>query len=847
MFIVLLLGLSSTLIVLLFLLTRSVIVARDRVQLSQYRSKSQGLVDLLNYGSVIADGVILNKNGSLMAAWLFEGEDQESATNGERNHSIAMVNDALRRLDGGWTLHVDVVRQPSSSVSDAPSFFPDTISAEIERRRNAFFQAKKEVFDSVQLLTVTWLPPAVSKTRLSELMYDTPKSEKKEKNRDFGNKLLTQFQTECQNLENRLSTVFKLSRLKAKARENEGGEVEYFDDFLQFLHYAVTGKNHPIRLPSMPIFLDSLIGGAELRVGTRPKLGDQYIQCVAIDGFPSESHPNILAALAELPLTYRWSTRFIMLDHHVAASQLKKYRNHWKQRTRGFMDQVMGNQTGAVNQDALMMMEDAEAAQAEHSANEALVGFYTSVIVLTNSDPEVLALGVRQIQRLVQRLGFSSRLETVNTVEAYLGSLPGHTHQNVRRPLMDTLNLGCLLPTSSVWSGDKVAPCPFYPPKSPPLMQVVTTGHTPFYLNLHVGDLGHTLMFGPTGAGKSTHLAILAAQLRRYQDMSIFVFDKGLSMYSLCKAMGGNHFTIAGDESLNFCPLQHLETPADKAWALDWLTSLLALVDFQVTPGQVRMLTEALESLSHEAEFRTLTDFCGALQDKALREALHAYTSEGLMGFLLDAPDDGINLSDFTVFELEHLMELGDRFALPVLLYLFHQIERRLQEQEGKPSAIIIDEAWLMLSHPVFREKIRLWLKVLRKANCVVILATQSLSDAARSGILDVLIESAATKIFLPNPNAREEEATSLYKRMQLNERQIDILATAVPKQQYYCVSTKGRRLYSLALDDYALAFVGASDKASIARIKQLESLHGADWPTHWLQERGVINERKAA
>jgi type IV secretion system protein VirB4 len=177
-------------------------------------------------------------------------------------------------------------------------------------------------------------------------------------------------------------------------------------------------------------------------------------------------------------------------------------------------------------------------------------------------------------------------------------------------------------------------------------------------------------------------------------------------------------------------------------------------------------------------------------------------------------------------------MNLGDRYALPVLLYLFRRIERSLN---GQPAAILLDEAWLMLGHPVFREKIREWLKVLRRANCFVLMATQSLTDAANSGIFDVIVESTATKLLLPNVYARDEDSTNLYKRLGLNSRQIDMLATAIPKRHYYYLSEYGRRLFDLAIGPLTLAFVGVSDKDSLALIKQLEATHGNDWVTEWL------------
>jgi type IV secretory pathway VirB4 component len=129
---------------------------------------------------------------------------------------------------------------------------------------------------------------------------------------------------------------------------------------------------------------------------------------------------------------------------------------------------------------------------------------------------------------------------------------------------------------------------------------------------------------------------------------------------------------------------------------------------------------------------------------------------------------------------------------------------------------------------------------VLRKANCLVLMATQSLSDAANSGILDVIVESTATKIFLPNVYARDEDTSALYRRMGLNTRQIEILATAEPKRQYYYVSENGRRLCDLALGPLALAFMGSTDKESVASIQRLEAKFGSGWVQEWLASRNL-------
>ena len=822
--------------VLLFILFGRIQAVDAELKLKKHRSKDAGLADLLNYAAVVDDGVIVGKNGSFMAAWLYRGDDNASSTDEQREMVSFRINQALAGLGNGWMVHVDAVRRPAPNYSERGlSHFPDPVSAAMDEERRRLFEGLGTMYEGYFILSVTWFPPVLAQRKFVELMFDDDAVAPDHKARTKG--LIEQFKREARNIDGRLSSAVKLTRLKGQKMTNEDGSEVTQDDFLSWLQFCVTGLHHPVLLPSNPMYLDAVLGGQEMWGGVVPKIGRNFIQVVAIEGFPLESTPGILSALGELPCEYRWSSRFIFMDQHESIKHLDKFRKKWRQKVRGFFDQVFNTNTGAVDQDALSMVGDAEAAIAEVNSGLIAVGYYTSVVVLMDEDRDKLEQSARQVEKAINRLGFAARVETINTLEAYLGSLPGHGVENVRRPLINTMNLADLLPTSTIWTGSASAPCPMYPPLSPALMHCVTHGSTPFRLNLHVRDLGHTFMFGPTGAGKSTHLGIIAAQLRRYKGMSIFAFDKGMSMYPLTKATGGLHFTVAADDDkLAFCPLQFLETKGDRAWAMEWIDTILALNGVETTPAQRNEIGNAVMSM-HASGARTLSEFSVTIQDEAIREAIRQYTVDGSMGHLLDAEEDGLSLSDFTTFEIEELMNLGEKFALPVLLYLFRRIERSLK---GQPAVIILDEAWLMLGHPAFRAKIREWLKVLRKANCLVLMATQSLSDAANSGILDVIVESTATKIFLPNVYARDEDTAALYRRMGLHARQIEILATAVPKRQYYYVSENGRRLYDLALGPLALAFVGASDKESVATIKHMEARFGDEWVHEWLAGRGL-------
>jgi type IV secretion system protein VirB4 len=805
--------------------------------LAPYRQTKPGFVDLLNYSAVIDDGIIVNKNGSFMAGWKYAGADDESSTEIDKETVSFRINQSLSPLGNGWAVHADVLRTPTHSCSQRElSHFPDPVSRAIdEERRQMFASEAGQAYLQEFFLVVTWLPPLLAERKFVELMFDDDArtTSKSSRTRD----LVDHFRSEIESLESRLSHCFRLERLKGKKVENEDGSTQTHDAFLSHLWRCMSGKDHPILLPDKPIYLDGLFG-QELHGGVIPRVQDSYLQVIAIEGFPLESYPNILGRLAELPCDYRWSTRFIFMDQHEALSHLEKYRKKWRQKIRGFFDQLFQTNSGRINQHAQDMVDDVDEASSEVNSGLVAMGYYTSVLVIFDPDRKKLDASARRVMKAINGIGFNARLETINTLDAYFGSLPGHCEENVRRPMINTLNLGDLMPVSSIWSGEPLAPCPFYPALCPALMSCVSTGNAPFWLNLHVRDIGHTIMFGPTGAGKSTHLAVIVAQMLRYRDMSIFFFDKGNSIYPLAMACGGEHYNVGGEsDALAFCPLQYLGTREDRAWAAEWLEMLLALNEVRLEPQERNDIVRSLENMASNGS-RTLTDFSSTIQIKRIREALTQYTVEGSMGQLLDAEQDGLNLSRFTAFEIEALLTLGDKYALPVLTYLFRRIEKSLN---GQPAAIILDEAWIMLGHPTFRDKIREWLKVLRKANCLVLMATQSLSDAARSGILDVIVESTATKIFLPNAYAREEDASALYRRMGLNGRQTQLLAEATPKKHYYYVSEQGRRVYELSLGKLALAFVGSSDKESLLKIRQLVDRHGrAGWVDHWLEYKKI-------
>ena len=800
------------------------------------RLRAPALPDLLNWAAVVDDGVVLQKDGSLLAGWRYSGPDLATATAAVREQAAAVVNAALAPLGADWMLHVDAGRAAAGGYPPPEaSAFPDAATAMIDAERRAHFEAEGGHFQSSHVLTVTWLPPKTPRAKAVDLIFEDGGEGP---GRGAGEAAVAHFAAAVAELEDRLAPVLALERLGGMPYRDAHGAGHVRDGLLGHLRWTLTGEQAPVNLPPVPMYLDAVIGAQDFWTGVIPKVGERYVMCVAIDGFPLETHQGILAELDQLPVAHRWSTRFICEDPHRAQAHLRGYRRRWQQRMRGFVDQVVNRAPSAsspVNADAAAMVGEADAALAESSSGLVAYGAYTSVVVLMDANRQRLEAAARHVRQALLALGFGARIETVNCVEAFLGSLPGHAAPNIRRPLLHTLHLANLLPLSSVWPGDAEAPCPMYPAGSPALIHAAT-GSTPFGFNLHVGDVGHALMFGPTGSGKSTALALVAAQFRRYAGATVYAFDKGNSMEVLTRAAGGVHFDVAAREGgLCFAPLAVLDQPGEIAWAADWVETLLALQGASPAPSQRNELNRALQSLAAQGE-RTLTALEIEIQDAALKSSLQPYTVSGPYGQLLDAASDDLALGDWACFEVGELMNLDDRVKLPVLLYLFRAVERRCA---GQPCLIVLDEAWTMLGHAAFRDRIREWLKTLRKNNAAVVLATQSLSDASRSGILDVLAESCPTKVFLANPEAEQADAAALYRALGLHDAEIAAVRGLTPKREYY-VRGAGRRVIDFALGPVALSFVGAAGREDRRRVRELERLHGADWPRHWLEERNV-------
>jgi len=806
------------------------------MQITEHRRQALGLADLLLYDSLIDDGVLLLQDGALLAGWSFRGPDMASATHDEMATLSARLSSILR-LGSGWMIQCDAIRSLAPGYPE-PGHFPDIATRVIDAERREQFMAEGAHFESDYFLTLTYLPPPATEEKVKGWLFDGIKSHKTE-----ALKALEYFLMRVAHFEDVFSSLFSVVRLRASTHEDDLGYCGTHDALLRYVHRSIIGIDHPYAQPDIPILLNQVLASQDFVGGIEPRIGEKHLRIVAIDGFPKASYPSMLGVLDGLPIEFRWNTRAILMDPEEARSFLDKTRKKWKSRIRGFKDTLFRTETGPVNLHAQEMALDAEEAMSVASSGDVQFAFYSSNVVCADKDEERLEESVGLVTKTIRNAGYSARIETVNAVEAWRGSLPGDGYSNVRQVVLHTMNLADVLPITSVWAGRPRNPSPLMPANSPPLLYAATSGATPFRFNLHVSDLGHTLMVGPPGSGKSTALALVVAQWFRYPRAQVFAFDKGRSLYVLSRAAEGEFYELGGQgEHLAFCPLKTLEDSSDVAWAADWLAKLCELNGLEpITPEHRNAIANAVKLMRQaDLQNRTLTDFCATVQNLEIRQALELYTLGGAWGQLLDAKDDSVGSSRFMVFEMEKLMtsgETNEKAVTAVLLYLFRRIEKRL---DGSPTLIPLDEAWIYLRHALFRDYLRDWLKTLRKKNAAVLLATQNLSDIFNSQIRDVVLESCPTKVLLPNAEATNPASRGFYEAVGLNQREIEIVQTALPKRQYYVVSTEGRRLISLGLGGVALSFVGVNGQEEREKVDRLIAAHPDNWRERWLRERGL-------
>ncbi len=791
------------------------VYAARRLQAS--RALHEGLGDLLGWTYLIDEGIILMKDGSYLAGFELRGCDLESASAGEVNRAARVVHEALALLGEGYSLEVNVYRKEARAYPFPPAHaFPTPALAALEAERRTQFLQSGAHFETRAAGFVTYTLPREHLAKWERAVVRGAG-----RGVDYEH-LLRHFKRSLSELVALFSSMFAVKLLDSQMLVTK-------------CHEALTGLGEPVGVAVNPhSYLNYTLASCDLVTGFHPVVGTEHLFLCTLTGLGTQTTCLAGDFSNRLRENARWHMRFVSMSRHGAERRIRRLQTGWFHQRGGLRKLIAPEADGFEDQDAAQMQRETGDALAEAMSGRARFGYFTNTILLRDNQ---LQRGLARTQALMQTLrdqGFTCMLETVNATDAFIGSLPGHGGHNLRRPLLSSRNVAHLFPVSVPWTGKRHSPNPFLPEGSPPLTCVRTRGRTPFFFNLHQGDVGHTLVIGATGAGKSVLVGFLALSFLRYSNSRVHIFDLGRSHLVPCLAAGGTHFDFGSPTAPALQPLRHVDDESERVWALNWLESIYELTGALPDATDRLELNHTLTLMSHTSmDLRTLTALHLTVPMR-LQDTIERYTIKGPFGRLLDGDSEIPSSARMQVYELGQVLELGDAAIVPLLTALFRRIERSL---DGSPTLIIIEEAWAALMRTRFAERIKAWLLTLRKRNAAVVIVSHSPAQIAALPNAALITESCPTKIVLPNPDADAPDVAKIYRALNMNEREIGLIANAERKRDYYYKSPGGNRLFELDLGPVArlllMPIPGMTTSKSQEHVRAVMDAHGEHFINH--------------
>jgi len=795
---------------------------------------------LLDYYSLVDDGILLLANGSFLAAWEVRGPDMDALT---IHHAWAMTAHLARQLSlgTGSTLQADQIRAEYQEYSPERPW-PDPVSHLIDEERRAQFTATCAAanFQSSYYLCVSYQVPQGSGKKAQEWFFESDGVSAGRMERELshfrGRLLQIEDALKMNLLRERHTSVRRLGFRPTKRIVH--------DDLCRYIRYCARGEDFPFAVPYQAIFLNQHLSPGNLVTGAEPTLDNKRIRVIAIDGFPDASFAGILREMDSIPFPFRFTQQAQCMDAEEAKGLHLANHNKWGMIKLSPLQAILKKNSNAARIDPFVAKLEADALEASSDAQHGLAHFvrYSAKVILIEEMEDRLNEGTRLVRDVVQRAGFGSRIETYNATAAWVSSLPGHMHRERRTAIASTLNLVHMMPFSTPFQGLRTNPSQFMPPNTPPLFYALTAGRSHFRAHLQVEDRGHTFIGGPQGSGKTTLQALAITQFFGLSpDARVFAFDKQKTLYTLTKAMGGDYYDLTpGNNKLRFCPLQYLETELDHALAASYLSMLCRLMGLEVTAERRNNINTGIELLVDRSHGRSLTDFAtviGAL-DPAVKEALQFFTIGSVAsGGILDGRTDNLTLSRLSVFEVNTLYSMDTKITSAVLFYIFNRIWRTLTPTT--PTLVSVDELRASLDHPLAVQNFEKFLVEGRKLNMALMLSIQEIGKVLESALKTTINRECSTKIFLANPTAATGER-KVYEEFGMDETDIEVIATAQPKADYYWTSPEGRRRIHLALGGVALSFLAGSSERDRNLADSLSEWNPQNWTSDWLRLRGL-------
>ena len=773
-----------------------------------------------------SDTVTLTKRGDVLMVLKVPGVDYESLDSGEQQYTVRRLESALKAFGEGFHVYQYLFKSNRPEIPFA-SYDDELIDAAVDQRRR-FFETKRDDLYSVEIFYAVVLEGQRSKSGLVEALKRMPSDvtgSLHEIRAHFSGKatkvlLRKQIDADGEKVTNRVENfVTQLADFMQIEVLDQEAQFTFFRRLLNFDDWRIAGK------PKSTQFLDYQTVNSDIAAERdHLRVGDHYVRLLTMKEPPAETRPLILSELLKVKATFHAVLEWKPISTAVARKEVTARRRHFNMAKSSFVSQAREEKRPERDR----LIDESKQADVEQ-LGECLrslgdgqrMGEFTLTVVLHGNDREVLQRQTGEFAGMFTNIDGALFTETYNQLNALFATVPGNYSHNLRSLCLLNSNAADLSFLFTIHPGEVRNENL----NAEYLAVLETDNATPYFLNLHNGEVAHTLITGMTGSGKSFFAGFLMSCLQKYRPQT-YIFDIGGSFESLTEIFGGTYLNF-GQESRDFSinPFS-LEPTKDNLHFLASFFRVLIEGDderHRLDYNESRKLWDAIERMyTVPREQRTLSTFASIVGE--LGNRLHRWTREGQYGFLFDNAEDTLSFSNFQTFNFAGWTDAPEALE-PLLFYVLHRAANWIADPSelGTFKAFLIDEAWLFLKNPTIREYVVAAQKTWRKHNAAMILATQSIRELEESGLLDSVAESCPTKIFLANPEMNRE----VYARaFHLNDTELDIIADLVPPGEMLIRKSDSAKKVRLNVDavSYWIATNNARDNL---RKREYFARHG--------------------
>lgn len=791
-------------------------VVREELGFGRVVHNERPMATHIPYLRHVSDAVINLESGALLSVIKLNGLFFQTEDQAELNMRSVVQNTMIRALGSSrFSLWSTVIRRQVET--DLAGSFDDPFCELLNRRYMAELR-KKRMFTNELYLTIvrSGMRGALGAGETVKRLFDRTGG------RPIQDEKLRESVTELEDLVGNITNELQKYGARALGIVYRNGEP--YSEPSEFFNTVLTcGVPRRMRLPRMG--LRNYVGTSRLHFGKRTMQAqaatdeeNRFGAMLSVKEYPPFTGPGMLDGLLQVNHEFILTQSFTIADKPIAMERISR----------------LQRQIAASDEAGSSVETDIDHALNSLMNQEAVFGFHHLTLLCLSRDLDGVSKSVSELGACLTDMNINWLREDVNLEAAFWAQLPGNHSYIARNAMLSSANFAGLSSMHNFATGqiDRTH-------WGQPITILETTSQTPYWFNFHRRDIGHFLVTGPTGSGKTVVLAFLLAQAMRISPAPKGVFfDKDRGAEIFIRAIGGDYEVLTPGTPTGFNPLQLENTAPNREFLARLLKAMLRPANCQAFRQEEEDTIErAIGRLCQEpAAQRTLANLAGLLVGRARADAndLHSRLRpwiEGEKAWLFNAPHDVLSFSDRRVFGFDMTNIIGnEELRAPALMYIYHRLDELLT---GDPVMFFMDEGWQLLADETFSNYIVDKMKTIRKLNGIVGFGTQSAADIARAKVSHTLIEQSATNIHFPNPRADEE---SYIRRFGLTVKEFNFIRNTPPEKRTFLIKHGNdsviARLDLSAMPDLVKVLSGR--KETIEECEALRARHG-DEPKHWL------------